>query len=56
MDGNVACAGENSNAYRSSVGKSEGMRFLGRPRHRWEANNDVGLSNMTRKPRVHSSD
>jgi hypothetical protein len=43
MDRHVACAGENSNACMTSVGKSEGRRFLGRPRHRWEDNIQVGL-------------
>jgi hypothetical protein len=43
MDGHVAFAGENSNAYRTSVRKPEGRRFLGRPRQRWEANIQVGL-------------
>jgi len=43
MDGHVACAGEESNAYRTSVGKSEGKKFLGIPRHRWEDNIQVGF-------------
>jgi hypothetical protein len=30
--------GEKKNAYRILVGKSEGERPLGRPRHRWEDN------------------
>jgi hypothetical protein len=30
--------GENRNAYRTLVGKPEGKRPLGRPRHRWEEN------------------
>jgi hypothetical protein len=28
--------GENKNAYRILVGKPEGKRPLGRPRHRWD--------------------
>jgi hypothetical protein len=30
--------GEKINPYRVVVGKSEGMRPLGRPRHRWKNN------------------
>jgi hypothetical protein len=33
--GHVARMGEKRNVYRSLVGKSEGMRPLGRPRRRW---------------------
>jgi hypothetical protein len=35
-----ACSsnGEKRNAYRILVGKPEGKRQLGRPRHRWENN------------------
>jgi hypothetical protein len=33
--GHVARMGEKRNAYRLLVGKSEGMRPLGRPRRRW---------------------
>jgi hypothetical protein len=36
--GHVARMGEKRNAYRIFVGKSEGMRPLGRPRRRWENN------------------
>lgn len=39
----MACAGENSNAYRASVGKPEGRRFLGIPGHRWQDNIQVGF-------------
>jgi hypothetical protein len=35
MAGHVARMGEERNAYRILVGKSEGRRPLGRPRHRW---------------------
>jgi hypothetical protein len=33
--GHVAQMGERTNAYRLLVGKPEGSRSLGRPRHRW---------------------
>jgi hypothetical protein len=33
--GHVAHMGEKRNAYRILVGKPEGKRQLGRPRHRW---------------------
>jgi hypothetical protein len=36
--GHVARMREKRNAYRDLVGKSEGNRPLGRPRHRWEDN------------------
>jgi hypothetical protein len=34
--GLVACLGEERNVYKDLVGKPEGKRPLGRPRHRWE--------------------
>jgi hypothetical protein len=34
--GHVARMGEEKNVYRVLMGKAEGMRPLGRPRHRWE--------------------
>jgi hypothetical protein len=34
--GHVACVGESRGAYRVLVGKTEGKRPLGRPRHRWD--------------------
>jgi hypothetical protein len=34
----VACMGEKRGVYRISVGRPEGRRPLGRPRHRWEDN------------------
>jgi hypothetical protein len=34
--GHVACMGKGRNGYRVLVGKPEGKRPLGRPRHRWE--------------------
>ena len=33
--GHVACMGERRGVYRVLVGKPEGKRPLGRPRHRW---------------------
>jgi hypothetical protein len=36
--GNVELMGEKMNAYRILVGKLEGKRPLGRPRHRWKDN------------------
>jgi hypothetical protein len=34
--GHVACMGEERKVYKVLVGKPEGKRPLGRPRHRWE--------------------
>jgi hypothetical protein len=34
--GHVARMGEKMNAYRILVGKPEGKRPLGRPKHRWD--------------------
>jgi hypothetical protein len=34
--GHVACMGEDRKVYKVLVGKPEGKRALGRPRHRWE--------------------
>jgi hypothetical protein len=39
----VADMGEMRNAYNILVGKPEGKRPLGRPRHRWEYNNRMYL-------------
>jgi len=36
--GHVACMLERRGVYRVLVGKPEGKRPLGRPRHRWENN------------------
>jgi hypothetical protein len=36
--GHVACMGEGRGAYRVLVGRPEGKRPLGRPRHRWDDN------------------
>jgi hypothetical protein len=38
MGGACSTCGERIVAYRVSVGKPEGKRPLGRPRHRWEDN------------------
>jgi len=48
MAGHVALMGEKGGAYRVLVGRPEGKRPLGRPRHRWEDNiktylQEVGL-------------
>jgi hypothetical protein len=39
----VARMGETRGAYRALVGKPEGRRPLGRPRHRWEDNIKMDL-------------
>jgi hypothetical protein len=39
----VAHMGERRGMYRVLVGKLEGKRSLGRPRHRWEDNSNVDL-------------
>jgi hypothetical protein len=41
--GHVAHIGERRGAYRAIVGKPEGRRPLGRPRHRWEDNIKMDL-------------
>jgi hypothetical protein len=41
--GHVACMGERRGTYRALVGKPEGGRPLGRPRHRWEDNIKMDL-------------
>jgi hypothetical protein len=41
--GNVARMGEGRGVYRVLVGKPEGKRPLGRPRHRWEDNIKIDL-------------
>jgi hypothetical protein len=42
-EGHVARMGEKRNAYRILVGKPEGKRSLGRPRHRWDNNIKMDL-------------
>jgi hypothetical protein len=44
--GHVARMGEKRNAYRSLVGKPEGKRPLGRPRHRWMDNIRMDLGEV----------
>jgi hypothetical protein len=49
--GHVAYMGEVRGAYNIFVGKSEGRRPLGRPRHRWEDNikmdlGEIGFGNV----------
>jgi hypothetical protein len=41
--GHVARMGAKRGAYRSLVGRPEGRRPLGRPRHRWEDNIKMDL-------------
>jgi hypothetical protein len=41
--GHVARMGERRGSYRALVGKPEGRRPLGRPRHRWEDNIKMDL-------------
>jgi hypothetical protein len=41
--GHVACMGEGGGFYRVLVGRPEGKRLLGRPRHKWEDNIQVDL-------------
>jgi hypothetical protein len=41
--GHVACMGEGRGVYRILVGRPEGKRPLGRPRHRWEDNIKMDL-------------
>jgi hypothetical protein len=38
--------GERRGVYRVLVGKPEGKRPLGRPRHRWEDNINIGLQEV----------
>ena len=44
--GHVARMGEGRGVYRVLVGKPEGNRPLGRPRHRWEGNIKMDLREM----------
>ncbi|KAJ4432334.1 hypothetical protein ANN_20953 [Periplaneta americana] len=44
--GHVACMGEYKNAYSVFVGRPEGKRPLGRPRHRWENNIKMDLKEV----------
>jgi hypothetical protein len=44
--GHVAHMGEGRDAYRILVGKPEGRKPLGRPRHRWEDNVKMDLQEV----------
>jgi hypothetical protein len=44
--GHVARVGERGGVYRVLVGKHEGERLLGRPRHRWEDNIMMDIQEM----------
>jgi hypothetical protein len=44
--GHVARMGEKRKAYRSLVGKPQGKRPLGRPRHRWVDNIKMNLGEV----------
>ena len=44
--GYVACLGERRGVYNVLVGKSYGKRPLGRPRHGWEDNNEMGFQEV----------
>ena len=43
--GHAACMGASTGAYRVLVGKPEGKRPLGGPRHGWEDNTNTNLRN-----------
>jgi hypothetical protein len=42
----VACMGDGRGVYRVLVGKPEGKRPMGRPRHRWEDNIKIDLQEV----------
>ena len=42
----MACMGEGRDMHRVLVGKPEGKRPLGRPRHRWENNIKMDLQEV----------
>jgi len=44
--GHVACVGDRRGVFRVLVGKPEGKRPLGRPRHRWEDNIKIDLQEV----------
>jgi hypothetical protein len=44
--GHVACMGAGRGAYRILVGRPEGRRPLGRPRHRWEDDTKMDLQKV----------
>jgi hypothetical protein len=49
MSGACSTNGEKMNAYRISVGKTEGKRPLGRPKRRWEDNISMDLREIRRR-------
>jgi hypothetical protein len=44
--GHAACTGEMRGVYNILVGRPEGRRPLGRPRHRWEGNSKIDLQDV----------
>jgi hypothetical protein len=46
LAGHAACTGEGRGVYRVLVGRPEGKRPLGRPRHRWENNIKMDLGEI----------
>jgi hypothetical protein len=44
--GHIACMGKKRGVYRVLVGKPEGKRPLGRPRHKWEDNIEMDLQEV----------
>jgi hypothetical protein len=50
--GHVARIGETRNAYRILMGKKEGKRPLGRPRHSWKYNIKIDVREKEKKDRV----
>jgi hypothetical protein len=46
MGGACSTYGERKGLYRVLVGRSEGMKPLGRPRHRWEDNIKMDLQEV----------
>jgi hypothetical protein len=44
--GHVACMGEMRSAHNILVGRPEGRRPLGRPRHRWDDNIKMDLGEI----------
>jgi hypothetical protein len=46
MGWHVVCMGEERLVHRVLVGKPEGKRPLGRPRHRWEDNIKIDLQEV----------
>ena len=48
--GHIARMEQSRNAYRVLVGKPEGKRPLGRPRHRWEGNIRMDLREVSCDP------